>query len=308
MRLPFLRPQSEAGGADRFASEADDPNTLQAARTHARRRLMGAVVLLLVAVVGFPLLFETQPRPLPGKAAGDASTVVIRTEGVARGSGAENPASRAEADKAAPAATAMTPAPAAAVANDAATERKAPASGPTAASAPPLLAAAPAVAVPPVAAAASKPLAAKKPEAAASAPAKPGATAPAAAKAASAAVAVAGKSDKTDKTDKVQKTDKAVPAAATASSPSTTAAAPAAGADGAARWVVQVGAYNDMERMRLARQKAEKLGFKTYTTEVETPTGKRTRVRLGPFAGKSEAEAAAAKVKANGMAANILSL
>ena len=84
------------------------------------------------------------------------------------------------------------------------------------------------------------------------------------------------------------------------------ASAPAA--EGAERWVVQVGAYNDMERMRQARQKTEKLGFKTYTTDVDTPTGKRTRVRLGPFATKKEAEAAAVKVKANGMAANVLSL
>ena len=74
------------------------------------------------------------------------------------------------------------------------------------------------------------------------------------------------------------------------------------------RWVVQVGAYNDMERMREARQKAEKLGFKTYITDVDTPTGKRTRVRLGPFATKKEADAAAVKVKANGMAANVLSV
>ena len=74
------------------------------------------------------------------------------------------------------------------------------------------------------------------------------------------------------------------------------------------RWVVQVGAYNDMERMRETRQKAEKLGFKTYITDVDTPTGKRTRVRLGPFATKKEADAAAVKVKANGMAANVLSV
>lgn len=74
------------------------------------------------------------------------------------------------------------------------------------------------------------------------------------------------------------------------------------------RWVVQVGAYNDMERMREARQKAEKLGFKTYITDVDSPTGKRTRVRLGPFATKKEADAAAVKVKANGMAANVLSV
>ena len=96
--------------------------------------------------------------------------------------------------------------------------------------------------------------------------------------------------------------------AAVTKPPERAAAASAPAADGAVRWVVQVGAYNDMERMRQARQKAEKLGFKTYLTDVDTPTGKRTRVRLGPFATKKEAEAAAVKVKANGMAANVLSL
>jgi DedD protein len=35
------------------------------ARIHARRRLIGAAVLLLLGVLLFPLVFETQPRPLP---------------------------------------------------------------------------------------------------------------------------------------------------------------------------------------------------------------------------------------------------
>jgi DedD protein len=35
------------------------------ARTRARRRLIGAAVLLLLGVLLFPLVFETQPRPLP---------------------------------------------------------------------------------------------------------------------------------------------------------------------------------------------------------------------------------------------------
>jgi DedD protein len=42
---------------------ASDP--VQAARSRARRRLIGAAVLLGVGVIGFPLLFETQPRPIP---------------------------------------------------------------------------------------------------------------------------------------------------------------------------------------------------------------------------------------------------
>lgn len=38
---------------------------VQRARTRARQRLIGAVVLLGVGIVGFPLLFESQPRPIP---------------------------------------------------------------------------------------------------------------------------------------------------------------------------------------------------------------------------------------------------
>ena len=38
---------------------------VDAARTRARRRLIGAVLLLGVGVIAFPLLFETQPRPIP---------------------------------------------------------------------------------------------------------------------------------------------------------------------------------------------------------------------------------------------------
>jgi DedD protein len=37
--------------------------TVESMRTRAKRRLIGALVLVVTAVVGFPLLFETQPRP-----------------------------------------------------------------------------------------------------------------------------------------------------------------------------------------------------------------------------------------------------
>ncbi|OYU78977.1 MAG: sporulation protein, partial [Burkholderiales bacterium PBB5] len=40
------------------------PDAVAAARTRARRRLIGATVLLGIGVIGFPLLFETQPRPI----------------------------------------------------------------------------------------------------------------------------------------------------------------------------------------------------------------------------------------------------
>ena len=44
------------------ASAADDVLVL---RVRARRRLIGAAVLVAAGVVGFPLIFETQPRPIP---------------------------------------------------------------------------------------------------------------------------------------------------------------------------------------------------------------------------------------------------
>lgn len=74
------------------------------------------------------------------------------------------------------------------------------------------------------------------------------------------------------------------------------------------RYVVQVGAFNDNTRMREARTKVERIGYTTYISEVDSPTGRRTRVRLGPFKSKDEADAAAVKVKAAGLPANILKL
>lgn len=44
------------------ATAADD---VQLLRLRARRRLIGAAVLVAAGVVGFPLIFETQPRPIP---------------------------------------------------------------------------------------------------------------------------------------------------------------------------------------------------------------------------------------------------
>jgi len=71
---------------------------------------------------------------------------------------------------------------------------------------------------------------------------------------------------------------------------------------------VQVGAYSDAATLREARQRVERLGLKTYTQVVDTAAGKRTRVRIGPYASRAEADAAAAKVKGAGMPANILAL
>jgi len=41
------------------------PESIEAIRRRARHRLIGATVLVLAGVLGFPLLFDTQPRPIP---------------------------------------------------------------------------------------------------------------------------------------------------------------------------------------------------------------------------------------------------
>ncbi|MES3012050.1 MAG: SPOR domain-containing protein, partial [Pseudomonadota bacterium] len=46
------------------AGAAGPAESVEAMRKRAKHRLIGAVVLVLIGVVGFPLLFDTQPRPV----------------------------------------------------------------------------------------------------------------------------------------------------------------------------------------------------------------------------------------------------
>ena len=52
-------------GGDEHATPAVAPNSVEALRKRAKHRLIGASVLVLLAVVGFPMLFDSQPRPIP---------------------------------------------------------------------------------------------------------------------------------------------------------------------------------------------------------------------------------------------------
>ena len=82
-----------------------------------------------------------------------------------------------------------------------------------------------------------------------------------------------------------------------------------AGVDAAdQRLVVQVGAFADADKAKEVRQKLEKAGLKTYTQVAQTKDGERTRVRVGPFASKADAEKAASKIKSLDLPAAILTL
>lgn len=51
-------------GGDEHATPAPAAESVEAMRKRARHRLIGASVLVLVGVIGFPLLFDSQPRPI----------------------------------------------------------------------------------------------------------------------------------------------------------------------------------------------------------------------------------------------------
>ena len=62
--------------------------SVEALRRRARHRLIGATVLVLVGVIGFPLVFDTQPRPVSADI-----TIDIPDRAKAVASGATTPAS-----------------------------------------------------------------------------------------------------------------------------------------------------------------------------------------------------------------------
>lgn len=78
--------------------------------------------------------------------------------------------------------------------------------------------------------------------------------------------------------------------------------------DAATRYIVQVGAFADLNKAREVRLKVERTGLKTYTHVAQTPEGARTRVRVGPFTTRAEADKAADKIKKLDLPAAILTL
>jgi DedD protein len=260
------------------AGAVDEAASAQAARTRARRRLIGAAVLVGLGIIGFPLLFETQPRPI-------AVDIPI-----------EIPSRESAAPLSLPAPkTAATPRAAASVAEP---RRAEPPPEPAQTAAPP---------VAPVTASTATAASAPATGMVASAPkqAAPSAQAVAVPAPPSAPARTAAPIDVARDAQRAQalldgKPDPATAAPAAAAAPASTVKE--------SRFVVQAGAYTDAAALREARQKVERLGLKTYTQVIETDSGARTRVRVGPFATRDEAEKAAARIKGSGLAVSILSL
>ncbi|MDY0105779.1 MAG: SPOR domain-containing protein [Giesbergeria sp.] len=232
--------------------------SIEVMRRRARHRLIGAAMLVLLGVVGFPILFDTQPRPIPVDISieiPDRNKVAPLVVPAAAPVAASKPATSAPAvrDPGRPAQTAG------AAAGDALAKG---ASAPEAAS---------------VVAAPAKPRLEAKPESKPAPAAEP----------------------------RPVQSDEAARARALLEG-RTAVAAPTLPDNG--RFIVQIGAFADAVKAREVRLKLERAGIKTYTHVIETPEGKRIRVRVGPFDGKAEAEKAAARIKGLNLPVSILLL
>jgi DedD protein len=250
--------KSRKAGDDAGASPRQS-ESIEAMRRRARHRLIGAAVLVLAGVIGFPLLFDTQPRPV---------AVDIPIEIPDRTKVKPLAVPRAEAQGPVTVASAAPPAVVAAV-------PAAPVALPKAEDKP---AAVPEPAPAPVAVAKPQPKAEPRPEPKAVAKAEP--------------VKAASPDDGAKARALLEGKPPAESGAATAEG----------------RFVVQVGAYADPAKARETRLRVEKAGLKTYTHVAETKDGKRIRVRVGPFANRSEADKAAEKIKGLDLPAAILTL
>lgn len=220
-RLPG-QPTSEPQG-----NQSNTPaESVDAMRRRARHRLIGASVLVVLGVVGFPLLFDTQPRPvsvdiavnIPDRATAKPLVDTSKPKPLSAGAGLDAKEEVVTVDKKSDAAVAAV------------------------------------VPVPEPKLAEAKP-----------AEAKPVEAKPADAK-------------------------------------------PSDAQDTGARFVVQIGAFNDEAKVREVRAKVEKEGIKTYTNIAQTKEGARTRVRVGPFTSRDEADKVARKIKQLQLQPQVLTL
>jgi len=286
-RWPGQKDQAETAKPVRRSSRNAQAESIDAMRRRARHRLIGAAVLVLIGIVGFPLLFDTQPRPIPVDIPIDIpdrnKVAPLVVPDAATGTTAAQPVAPA-----APPATAAASHSSGAVAGLDAGEE-------VVSTKPAGRASAPVVPLPPLPQLDTH--AQAKPEARAEPKPEPRQESKPEPKPATAEPKPA---QRTDDAARARALLEGREAAASAS-----AAAPKA-EEG--RLIVQVGAFADADKAKEIRLKLERAGLKTYTQVVDTKDGKRTRVRVGPYANRAEADKAAGRIKGMGLPASVLTL
>lgn len=294
-----FRSRGPKAGEGRNAKLSTAPaESVDAMRRRARHRLAGAAILVLLGVIGFPLLFDTQPRPvavdipieIPDRNKVAPLAVAPPTQPAQPSApGASGPNGRVAQAPAAPSTSGS-----GGIITESQDGTEILADRPVTA-AQPRAEAAPRAETHAAVKPESKPKAEIRPEPKHE-PVKTAAAKPAAADDGARARALL---------------DGKIAAAPPVAGQSVSAAAPPAavpaGSD-AGRFVIQVGAFADDAKAREVRQKLEKAGLKTYTNVAKTADGERTRVRVGPFASRAEADRAAGKVKGLSLPAAVLNL
>ena len=66
-------------------------------------------------------------------------------------------------------------------------------------------------------------------------------------------------------------------------------------------YLVLIGAFSNESNVKNLKEKLGQQGIKTFSEPLDTPQGKKTRVRAGPFASREAAEKALAKMQAIGV-------
>lgn len=79
------------------------------------------------------------------------------------------------------------------------------------------------------------------------------------------------------------------------------AAAILQGKEAPVQHVVLIGAFADSANVKTLQRKLAELGIKTYTEALDSPTGRKTRVRAGPFSTREAAERARERMKRIGV-------
>lgn len=246
------------------------PNeNIEVVRRRARHRLIGAVVLVLFAVVGFPLIFDTQPRPI------SVDTPILipdRQNASPLSSAAPVPPDQA------PAQPLLSPAQVDSVQSSLDTREE-------------VVSSEPVVSGP---------------------KADPSKTTNSDDKSSNKDVVVKNETAVKEELKSVAaKTEKSVPASKGKEGAGKAQALLDGKSDKASvgRVVIQVGAFSDTAKIRDVRNKLEQAGLKTYTQLVDGKDGKSTtRVRVGPFETREEAEKAAVRIRKLNLPAAFLTL
>ena len=263
------------------SSAATPPQTIEVVRRRARHRLIGAAILVLVGVLGFPLLFDTEPRPVAGDipieipSRGDVSALTRAESGTSSSGQVAAPDKASGAEESTVAARDSLDAREEVVES---TPAKSAAEAESATVVPPS----------PVEREAVRDSTSDQKAKEARA-AKEAQEAKAEREAKVAAAAAKAKRDAAESARAKALLESKKPA-------------------GSERFVVQVGAFAEAASARSTRLKLERAGMTTYTHVAETSAGKLIRVRVGPFTSRAEVDRAAAKVKALGLPARILTL